>query len=371
MAKKTLTPPPLLARLAELGSRVLLYAALPVALLLVLVMLLWSIGCLYFDHARWMAYLWPCLLLVALLLMLRKKYSCWRIFAVLGLAVTTLFGVLLGLFFNAKPPQNRQWEPEYAKTSYAKIEGDNITVYNVRDFVWQNEHQAQPRWQTRQYKFSQLEAVDFYCVYWAGPMICHTMVSFVFKDAEPLCFSIEAARGKQQPYSALGGLYRQYPLHYVVGSESDLVQLRSSHRQGEEVHMLRLQIAPIKAKAFLYYYLEAINDLQRQPRWYNAVSSNCTTNIVTQVQHVNGQQPFDWRLLANGYLPYRMHERGSIRNDLSVAELMELTNLGKFVPKNQNREDFSKFIREQIAKRLAAAKKTAAPSPASASTARP
>lgn len=318
---------------------------------------------MYFDHARWLAYLWPLLLAGAFAVFSRKKMLLWRGLALLAVAVTAVFAILLFIFNKSLPPAQADWEPEYAKTAYATIDGDNITVYNVRDFEWQNEHQAQQRWQTRHYKFSDLEGVDFYCVYWAGPMICHTMASFVFKQGPPLCFSIEARRKKDQSYSALGGLYRQYPLYYVVGSENDLVQLRSSHREGEDVHMFRLNIPKVKAQAFLYYYLEAINDLKRQPRWYNAINSNCTTNIVTQVQHVNGQQPFDWRLIANGYLPYRMHERGSIRGDLSVEQLMELSNLSKFTQKHQNRDDFSSYIRQQIAKRISAAKKSAAPTP--------
>src|SRR5439155_17862822 len=109
-----------------------------------------------------------------------------------------------------------------------------------------------------------------------SPWIAHPIVSFQFADALPLCFSIETCKTIGQRYSALEGLYRQYTLIYVVADERDSIRVRSNYRH-EDVYLYRTLASPAQARGRFLEYIQATNELRDHPRWYNAVTSNCTT----------------------------------------------------------------------------------------------
>ena len=67
-------------------------------------------------------------------------------------------------------------------------------------------------------------------------------------------------------------------------------------------------------------YMHRINALRTQPKFYNTLTTNCTTNIWTN-DHVNaGRVPLSWKILASGYVPeYRMNRNGRKRGRLGIA----------------------------------------------------
>ena len=99
-----------------------------------------------------------------------------------------------------------------------------------------------------------------------------------------------------------------------------MVKLRTNFRD-EQVTIYRLRPTRARARAFLVNYLEAMNDLAVRPGWYNALTTNCTTTIRQRVMHAGGNVPFSWKLIANGYLPELLYERGSLDTSLPFAEL--------------------------------------------------
>ena len=48
-----------------------------------------------------------------------------------------------------------------------------------------------------------------------------------------------------------------------------------------------------------------------RPRWYNALTQNCTTTVWLHMKAVDSSSTLDWRLLTNGYLPDLAYERGT------------------------------------------------------------
>jgi hypothetical protein len=70
-------------------------------------------------------------------------------------------------------------------------------------------------------------------------------------------------------------------------------------------------------------YLNTINSLRDHPRWYNALTSNCTTNIRTQ-RSVNERAPWDWRIILNGKADEMLYRRHPIATaGLTFAELKQ------------------------------------------------
>jgi uncharacterized protein DUF4105 len=174
-------------------------------------------------------------------------------------------------------------------------------------------------------------------------------VSFQFTDALPLCFSIETRKTIGQKYSALEGLYRQYTLIYVVADECDSIRVRSNYRR-EDVYLYHTLASPAQARERFREYINTVNALHESPRWYNAVTSNCTTSIRTQ-RSVKKRAPWDWRLLLNGKADEMLYEHHDIATGrLPFAELKQRSLINRRARTADQDPDFSLLIREGLPK---------------------
>jgi hypothetical protein len=194
-------------------------------------------------------------------------------------------------------------------------------------------------------RLSQLTGIDMAIDYWGSPYMAHPIVSFQFADAPPLCFSIETRKKKGQSYSAIGGLYRQFELVYIVADERDVIRVRTNYRKGEDIYLYRLTLSPEKARERFHEYLVTLNRINEHPRWYNAITTNCTTSI--RSQHPGHERmPWDWRILVNGKGDEMMYERKTIVTaGLLFAELKQRSHINVAAREADAAPDFSQRIR--------------------------
>ena len=143
------------------------------------------------------------------------------------------------------------------------------------------------------------------------------------------------------------GFFRQFELYYVVADERDVIGVRSNHR-GEDVYLYRMKTPVPVARALLVDYLEEMNRLVNEPRWYNALLNNCTTVIRQHQRHVASDKPFDWRIIVNGYIDELGYERGTIDTSLPFDELRRKSNITEKGKAAGNAPDFSRQIREGL-----------------------
>lgn len=93
-------------------------------------------------------------------------------------------------------------------------------------------------------------------------------------------------------------------------------------------------------------YVTTLNELRTQPRWYNAITTNCTTAI--RGQHPAGKRlPWDWRILVNGKADSLLYERGYIETGgLPFAVLREKALINPAAKAADTSPDFSFLIRQ-------------------------
>ena len=195
---------------------------------------------------------------------------------------------------------------------------------------------------------SKLTGADIAVTYWGSPLIAHPIVSFRFADAAPLCFSIETRKRIGQSYSTIGGIYRQFTLIYVVADERDVIRLRTNYRKGEDVYLYHTNLSQAQARARFLEYVGSLNELREKPRWYNALTTNCTTSIRTQ-QPPNERLPWDWRILLNGKGDEMMYEHHVFATGgLSFPELKARSLINLRARAANDSPDFSKLIREDL-----------------------
>ena len=232
-------------------------------------------------------------------------------------------------------------------TAWADINGDEVTIHNVRNCDYRTATDFTPHWETRTVRLSQITGIDLAINYWGSPWIAHPIVSFQFSDGLPLCFSIETRKTIGQQYSTLAGLYRQYTLIYVVADERDVIRLRTNYRR-EDVYLYHTLASPEQGRQRFREYISTLNALHESPRWYNAVTSNCTTSIRAQ-RAAKLRTPWDWRILFNGKADEMLYQDHAVATGgLSFTELKQRSLINDRARGADQDPDFSRIMREGL-----------------------
>lgn len=257
------------------------------------------------------------------------------------------FAIVLIWWLNIPPSNNGDWQPDVAVLPYATINGDSVTMHNIRNCDYQTETDYTVRHYDKTFNLADLKSLDLFLIYWGSPNIAHTMISFGFGGNDYVCFSVETRKQKGQAYSAIKGFFKQYKLIYVVADERDVVRLRTNHRH-EDVYLYRLKVKPEKAKQVFLDYLGEVNRLKETPEWYNALTSNCTTNIREHTAPYNPHAKLDWRILINGYVDEFIYEQGFLYQELPFSKLRSLSHINDRAMAADQDPCFSERIRTDL-----------------------
>lgn len=312
--------------------------------LFLLLAAVWVAGAFHFDlpipaPLRMMAAILWTAGVIALLGLMRPFRQAMVVLAI-------LFFLVFGWWWTLKPRADRDWKPEVSVLARAIVEGDRVTIENVRNFQYQSEEVFTPRFEGRHYHLSNLRGADLFVTYWGSPAIAHPITSFDFGPDGRIAFSIETRPQKGQSYSAIAGFYRQFELICIPADERDVIGVRAIQRKGEEVYLFPLLVSPEKLRLRFLDYLVTLNELHAQPAWYNAVTNNCTTGLRTQ-RGGSERIPWDWRLLVNGYADELLYDRGLISRKLPFATLKARSHINELA-RGADGARFSDVIRSQL-----------------------
>lgn len=317
--------------------------AMLLAGIVLLLLTVWAAGALYFDFQIVSLRTAAAIGYVAVIFVLiRALDGYWR--KVAGILICFLVILLCWLTF-LRPSNERPWQKDVAELASVDIQGDNVTLRNVRNFDYQTETDYTPRWETRTVRLSELRGIDMFINYWGSPWMAHPIISFDFGGPNHIAFSIETRKEMGEAYSAIGGFYRQYELIYLIGDERDLVRVRTNYRKGEDVYLYRSTLSPEKCRERFLEYVEMVNQLKKKPIWYNAATTNCTTSI--RAQHSGDKRaPWDWRMLINGKMDELLYERGAfVTEGLSFEDLKKRAHVNPAAKGADKAPDFSQRIR--------------------------
>lgn len=301
----------------------------------------WAAAAIYYSNLPgvmrpWIAGLFG----VGSLYLLLIRYRDRR--AVLGFLAA--FAVVLIGWLLMPPSNSRQWQPDVALLPWAEIRGNRVTIHNIRNCDYRSKTDYTVRHYDKTFDLSKLKGADLSLTYWGSPMIAHTMLSFDFGNDGIVCFSVETRKEIGEDYSTVKGFFRQYELTYVVADERDLVRLRTNYR-GERVYLYRLKASEKLARTVFLDYLRQVNSLKEHPQWYNALTSNCTTNIRNHVTPFNPDARFDWRIIVNGFIDEMLYERKSVDTSMPFTELKTRSMINERAKKADRSPDFSQLVR--------------------------
>lgn len=315
-----------------------------IAFFFLLTIVLWTAGAIYFDIGTRLGYgliwlvLWALFVVSIMIFVKSKKIAI--------LIVTLGFVAVLAWWISLKPSLHRDWDPDFSQLpEFVFIDEDNRVVHNVRTSSYGPDGKIDCRFVTRQFKLSDLQAMDLLVLYWGGSQsMSHPMVIFDFGQGRHLCFSIEVRYQMNQEYSVLRSIYRQYELIYVVSDERDAILRRTKGSTENECYLYRYQVDDVMAKKILQEFIDETNKIAIEPRWYNGVTANCTTSIYRQ--H-DSEVDWDWRMLFNGSMDQMLYQWGRLDQELPFDELKLRSRINEKA-NTASDEDFSNAIRRGL-----------------------
>jgi hypothetical protein len=305
---------------------------------------LWAVAALYID-CRIAALRIPVtgayiLGIIAIILKVKRRY--WT-----AALVFAGFCIVLIWWLNLKATNDSDWQPNVSQTAWAEINGDQVTIHNLRNCDYSTETDYASCWSDRTFNLSQIRGADFFLTNWGLKSISHPIVSFQFGENEHIAFSVEARYKAGQSYSAILGFFRQYELIFVTADERDVIRLRTNFRKGEEVYLYRTQSQPEKVRAIFLTFVGYLNNLREHPEWYNAVTRNCTTTLDKQIaENTTNRQPWNYQLILNGTLDELLYDRGRlVTGGLPFPELKQREHINLAARAANQSSDFSALIR--------------------------
>jgi hypothetical protein len=307
-----------------------------------LLLILWATAALFFDvRITWLRFPAMAAYLaangLALIFLRRSRRQALGVFA--------CFAVVLCWWLSLRPSNEGVWQTDVSKTAWAEVHGDKITLHNLRLCSYRTESQYTCAWLTRVVDLKDLRGVDLFLDYWGSPWIAHTILSFDFGDGNRVAFSIEARKRIGQSYSAIGGFFRQFTLISIISDERDVVRLRTNYRTGEDLYLYHTTATIPFARGLFLDYVGFTNYLHDHPKWYNAVTRNCTTQIFA-LKSMHSQPWWHWQILLNGKgdaLEYRL---GNLAADkLPFDELRRRAYINPAAKAAGLSDDFSEKIR--------------------------
>jgi hypothetical protein len=257
------------------------------------------------------------------------------------------FAGLLIWWTRLQPTNDGIWADDVGRITAGTVDGNRITLHNVRNFDWRSTAEYTQRWETRSYDLDRLRSVDMIMSYWTIPAVAHMLISFGFDDGTYVAFSVEIRRQKTQEFSEIGGFFKEFELSIIAADERDVIRVRTNIR-GEEDYLYQLRM-PLSAMRSLFLgYVGEANRLVATPRFYNTISVNCTTLVYHMMKRIVGYLPLDYRLLLTGYLPEYVYRVGGLNQQHSIEELRARGRITDRARQADRSPNFSQEIRRGL-----------------------
>jgi hypothetical protein len=268
-------------------------------------------------------------------------------FALASLGFALLYGGLALWWHRFSPSNDRSWPDELSRMTSGAIEGNRVTLHNVRNFSWRSATDYTACWETRRYDLEHLVSADMIMSYWRGNAIAHMLISFGFDDGDHVAFSVEIRRAKNQVYSEIGGFFKEFELIIIAADERDVVHLRTNVRL-EDAYLYRIRMPIPAVRALFSAYIDEANTLVRAPRFYHTIATNCTTLVYQMMKRIIGRLPFSYRVLFSGYMPEYVHSIAALDPRYPLEELRALGYISERAKETGRSDAFSAAIRRGV-----------------------
>lgn len=259
--------------------------------------------------------------------------------------------LVAGIRLIRTPSVSREWHPQQRTLPEVRVRDSLVEIRNVRDFTYRTERDFDERYQTRTYDLRKLDSADYVVSRFGGvPGLAHAFLSFGF-GGDRVAVSVEARKELGETYSPLRGLLNEYELMYVIGTERDLIGVRT-HVWKEAVTLYPVRATPDQLRRMFLGMVVRAEQLRREPEFYDTVFNSCNSNIVSHVDSIApGTVGFDARTILPGFADTVAHELGLIDSPLPLEKIREAYRIDLQAARLPLDDNFSDAIRAHLPRR--------------------
>jgi hypothetical protein len=228
--------------------------------------------------------------------------------AVFALVAAVMIGaVLTGAVVAARTPSlDREWDEDVRVLSGVEALPDGATrLTSVRDWRYTRESVVSKRYFAERYDPADVTSLWLYEQELGfGGRVAHTFLVFEFPEsygpARWLGLSVETRREVGETYSLIGGVMRSFEVTHIWATEEDLVT-RRVELLDYPLTRYRVSVPDEYLGRIFQQFADETALLATTPRWYNTLTTNCTSSLVSYVNEVRADAiPWNLSLVFTG-----------------------------------------------------------------------
>lgn len=207
--------------------------------------------------------------------------------AALGLAV-------LAIMVTAREPSlERTWDEDVAVLAGVDLLPDGaVRLSDVRDWRYTRDSVVSKRYFDARYDPADIVGLWLYeQELGLGGRVAHTFLVFEFGPGafpEPerwLGLSVETRREAGEKYSIVRGMLREFEVTHIWATERDLVTRRVEYLD-YPLTRYRVDVPDEYLGRIFLQFLRETAAFSTTPRWYNTLTTNCTSSLIEYVNQV-------------------------------------------------------------------------------------
>jgi hypothetical protein len=221
----------------------------------------------------------------------------------LALGAALVGGAAFGL---RRPSLSRVWDEDVRVLSAVEIlPGGAVRLSQVRDWSYTREAVVSKDYHSIDYDPADVVGLWLYEQELGfGGRIAHTFLVFEFPegygDARWLGLSVETRREVGETYSLVGGVLRAFEVTHIWALERDLV-IRRVELLDYPLTRYRVSVSPESIARIFRQFADETAALAVAPRWYNTLTTNCTSSLVRYVNRMEpGAIPWHYSFVLTG-----------------------------------------------------------------------
>lgn len=220
------------------------------------------------------------------------------------------------------PPSNtRNWQTEYSLQSHAIVDGDLVTIYDIRNQTYDTNGPTSLSYYNQTFDLSQLKSLKLYVITLSDfKGIAHTFFEFEFVNSTKITVSVEARREVGEEYSIWLGMLHSFEVFYVWSPVTDSVARRQIWQKPLMISY-KIKADDTILRALFLQLITDTNDLQKNPRYYNTLFSTCTSNLLDAARDVYPNLPWTISRFFPGYATEYLYNLDLIDTNLTLEKL--------------------------------------------------
>ena len=240
--------------------------------------------------------------------------------AALGLAVLAI------LVAAREPSLERTWDDDVAVLAGVELQPDGaVRLSDVRDWQYTRDSVVSQRYFDARYDPADIVGLWLYeQELGLGGRVAHTFLVFEFGPGaipEPerwLGLSVETRREAGEKYSIVRGMLREFEVTHIWATERDLVTRRVEYLD-YPLTRYRVDVPDEYLGRIFLKFLRETDALATTPRWYNTLTTNCTSSLIEYVNQVEpGAIPRHFSSVLTGRADEHLRRLGYLDPDYAL-----------------------------------------------------